>query len=167
MTLEAFLLQMARNGVESHLPKGTVRFEGKEVDCTMSAVREIVVQAAEGTPIPATFDMDTIVRHPHLAGNPIVRGPERLSVQGRGRGLRFQFRLQGRAEEGCAGDVVREAGRLCGRTEISGHDSRGTFLPFSEFDGLAPGDPSRLDGRSARDSETIASVREILAGRRL
>jgi peptide subunit release factor 1 (eRF1) len=40
-----------------------------------------------------------------------------------------------------------------------------TFLPFSEFDGLLVGGPSRLDGRSARNSETIASVREILSGR--
>jgi hypothetical protein len=42
----------------------------------------------------------------------------------------------------------------------------GTFLPFSEFEGLLPGGPTKLDGRSARDSETIVSVREILAGRR-
>jgi hypothetical protein len=41
------------------------------------------------------------------------------------------------------------------------------FLSFSEFEGLLPGGPSRLDRRSARDSETIASVREILAGPRL
>lgn len=42
-----------------------------------------------------------------------------------------------------------------------------TFLPFSEFEGLQVGGPSRLDGRSARNSETIASIRKILFGRQL
>ena len=60
-TLEAYLLKTARENVEGYLPKGTLRFEGKAVDCTMSAVREIDVRAVEGKPIPATFDMKTIV----------------------------------------------------------------------------------------------------------
>jgi hypothetical protein len=51
----------ARENVEGCLPKGTLRFEGKAVDCTMSAVREIDVRAVEGKSIPATFDMKTIV----------------------------------------------------------------------------------------------------------
>lgn len=57
-------------------------------------------------------------------------------------------------------DETRSRGKILALT-------MGTFLPFSEFDGLVPGGPSRLDGRSARDTETIASVRERLAGRRI
>jgi hypothetical protein len=54
-------LKTARENVEGYLPKGTLRFEGKAVDCAMSAVREIDVRAIEGKSIPATFDMKTIV----------------------------------------------------------------------------------------------------------
>jgi hypothetical protein len=177
-TLEAFLLQMARNGVESYLPKGNIRFEGKAVDCTMSAVREIVVQAAEGRPIPATFDMDTIVHVNAVRAlfgiriSQVILSYDQLND--------FLFRV---AVEDCVTKSVYRAARKKDapvtsfeKLDASAVEPRfqgkilaltmGTFLPFSEFDGLVPGGPSRLDGRSARDSETIASVREILAGRR-
>lgn len=144
----------------------------------MSAVREIVVQAAEGRPILATFDMDTIV---HVNAVRVLFGIRisqmilsyddlnDFSVHGRLRGLRLQVRIQDRAEKDApvtlfvkldgSADELRFQGKILTLT-------MGTFLPFSGFEGLLPGEPSRLDGRSARDSETIASVRKILADRR-
>jgi hypothetical protein len=178
-TLEAFLLQKAREGVVIYLPKGTMRYEGKAVDCTISAVREIVVQAAEGKPIPATFDMGTIVSVTGVKAlfgiqiSQVILSYDELND--------FLFRV---AVEDCVSNAVYKAARKQDASVTSFEKldapadepqfqgkilalTMGTFLPFSEFDGLAPGGPPRLDGRSARDSETIASVREILTGRRL
>jgi hypothetical protein len=178
-TLEAFLLETARKGVEGNLPKGTMHYEGRAVDCTMSAVREIVVEAAEGKPIPATFDMDTIVQVRAVRAlfgiriSQVILSYDELND--------FLFRI---AVEDCISKSVYRAARKQNASttsfetlDVSADEPRfqgkilaltmGTFLPFSEFEGLAPGGPPRLDGRSARDTETIASVREILAGRRL
>ncbi|MGY4158141.1 hypothetical protein ACVINW_003983 [Bradyrhizobium sp. USDA 4461] len=163
MTLEAFLLQMARNGVESHLPKGTVRFEGKR--CGKSSCRR---PKARRFPPPSTW-----IRSFGIRISQVILSYEDLND--------FLFRV---AVEDCVSNSVYRAARKKDapatsfeRLDASAVEPRfqgkilaltmGTFLPFSEFDGLAPGGPSRLDGRSARDSETIASVREILAGRRL
>jgi len=177
-TLEAFLLKTAREGVESYLPKGTVRYEGREVDCTMSVVREIDVRA-EGKPIPATFDMETIV---HVTAVKAVFGIRISQVILSYDDLNdFLFRV---AVEDCVSKAVYKAARkqnapvtLFEKLDASAIEPRfqgkilaltmGTFLPFEEFEGLLPGGPPRLDGRSVRNSETIASVREILLGRRL
>jgi hypothetical protein len=177
-TLEEFLLKTAREGVESYLPKGTVRYEGKDVDCTMSFVREINVRT-EGKPIPATFDMDTIV---HVTAVKAVFGIQISQVILSYDDLNdFLFRV---AVEDCVSKAVYRAARKqeAPVTSFERLDpvtdeprsrgkilalTMGTFLPFSEFEGLLPDGPPRLDGRSARDSETIASVREILAGRPL
>lgn len=145
----------------------------------MSAVREIVVEAAEGRLIPATFDMDTIVHVKAVEASfgtrisQVILSYDELND--------FLFRI---AVEDCVSKSVYSAARKrnAPTTSFERLDApadtpwfqgkivaltMGTFLPFSEFDGLLPGGPSRLDGRSARDTETIASVREILAGRKL
>ncbi|MEW6641545.1 MAG: restriction endonuclease [Pseudomonadota bacterium] len=178
-TLEAFLLETARKGVESYLPKGTVRFEGKAVDCTMSFVSDIIVEAVQGKPIPASFDMETIV---HVNAVRALFGIRISQVILSYDDLNdFLFRV---AVEDCVSKSVYRAARKKNAPATSFEKlnastveprvqgkilalTMGTFLPFSEFDGLVPGGPSRLDGRSARNSETIASVREILAGKRL
>lgn len=178
-TLEAFLTETARKGVESYLPKGTVHYEGKAVDCTMSAVREIVVEAPEGRLIPATFDMEAIVNVKAVRALFGIRISQAiLSYDDLND---FLFRI---AVEDCISKSVYRAARKQNasttsfeKLDVSADEPRfqgkilaltmGTFLPFSEFEGLAPGGPPRLDGRSARDTETIASVREILAGRKL
>jgi Restriction endonuclease len=178
-TLEAFLLKTAREGVEGYLPKATMRYEGEAVDCTMSAVREIGVRATEGNPIPASFDMETIVPVTAVKAmfgiriSQVILSCDELND--------FLFRV---AVEDCVSKAVYKAARKPDAPMTSfekldvpadGPRFQGkilaltmdTFLPFSEFEGLLPGGPSRLDGRSARDTETIASVREILAGHRL
>jgi restriction endonuclease len=178
-TLETFLLETARKGVESYLPKGTMRWEGKAVDCTMSAVREIVVEAAEGRLIPATFDMDAIVHVKAVKASFGIRISQViLSYDDLND---FLFRI---AVEDCVSKSVYKAARKRNAPTTSFEKldapaeaprfqgkiialTMGTFLPFSEFDGLLPDGPPRLDGRSARDTETITSVREILAGRGL
>jgi hypothetical protein len=179
LMLETFLVEAARNGIESYLPKGTMQFENKEVDCTRSAVREITVTAAPGSTIPATFDYETI--------ESIIKVQARFGIQISQVILTYEelndflFRL---AVEDCISGVAYKASRKqeapitsFERMTVSSTQpkTRGkilaltmeTFLPFSEFDGLAVGGPDRTDGRSARNSETIASVQKILFGQKL
>jgi hypothetical protein len=161
-TLEAFLLKTAREGVEGYLPKGTMRYAGEAVDCTISAVREIDVRAAEGKPIPATFDMETIVPVTAVKAlfgiriSQVILSYDDLND--------FLFRV---AVEDCVSKAVYKAARKQNapmtwfeKLDVPADEPRfqgkilaltmDTFLPFSEFEGLVPGGPSRLDGRSAR-----------------
>lgn len=57
-TLETFLVKTARDNIDSYLPKSTIPFEGKATDCTLSAIRDIHLEAPEGNWMYATFDMD-------------------------------------------------------------------------------------------------------------
>jgi Restriction endonuclease len=178
-TLEAYLVKTARDNIEGYLPKRTILYEGKVADCTMSAVREINVEAVKGKPIPASFDMQSIVPITSVKASfgiqisQVILSYDDLND--------FLFRV---AVEDCVSRAVYKASRKQNepvtsfeKLNPSSSEPRfqgkilaltmDTFLPFSEFDGLLVGGPSRLDGRSARNSETIASVREILSGRQL
>jgi Restriction endonuclease len=176
-TLEAYLVKTARDNIDGYLPKGTIFYEGKAVDCALSAIREIKIEAAKDKPIPASFDSQSIVSISSVHAlfgiqiSQVILSYDELN--------NFLFRI---AVEDCVSKVVYKAFRKQAATVTSFErmsispsepKSRGkiialimdTFLPFSEFDGLEPGGPSKLDGRSARSSETIASVRKILTGR--
>jgi hypothetical protein len=178
-TLETFLVKTARDNIDSYLPKRTVLFEGKASDCTMSAVRDIRLAVAEDKWMYATFDMETIVPIRSIEVSfgiqisQVILSYDELND--------FLFRV---AVEDCISKAVYKAARkkdgsVTSFEELNAPSSdprfqgkilaltMDTFLPFSEFDGLQVGGPSRVDGRSARDSETIASVRKILTGRQL
>jgi hypothetical protein len=178
-TLESFLMKTARDNIKGYLPKGTVYYDQKATDCTMSAVREIHISAAASSPIPASFDAESIesITSVHaLFGiqiSQVILSYEELND--------FLFRL---AVEDCITGVAYKASRKHDSSTTSfermnvssdGPKAKGkiialtmdTFLPFTEFEGLEPSGPPRLDGRSARNSETIASVQKLLSGQQL
>jgi hypothetical protein len=176
-TLESFLVKTARDNIKGYLPKQTVYYNQKATDCTLSAVREIIISADASSPIPASFDFESIVSINSVHAlfgiqiSQVILSYDELND--------FLFRV---AVEDCVSEVVYKAFRKQDssvtsfeRMNVSSNEpkSKGriialtmdTFLPFTEFEGLEPGGPPKLDGRSARNSETIASVQKILSGR--
>jgi hypothetical protein len=176
-TLETFLVKTARDNIKGYLPKQTVYYNQKATDCTLSAVREIFVSTPSGSPIPASFDSASIVSITSVHAlfgiqiSQVILSYDELND--------FLFRV---AVEDCVSEIVYKAFRKKDspltsfqRMNVSSNEAKSkgkilalimdTFLPFTEFEGLEPGGTPRLDGRSARNSETIASVQKILSGR--
>jgi hypothetical protein len=177
-TLESFLVQTARDNIEGYLPKRTIYYNEKATDCTMSAVREITISADASSPIPASFDSESIVSITSVHAlfgiqiSQVILSYDELND--------FLFRI---AVEDCISEVAYKAFRKQDslvtsfeRMSVSSNEPKAkgkiialtmdTFLPFTEFEGLEPSGPSKLDGRSVRNTETIASVQKILSGQR-